>query len=77
MEYARDRGLGFNDMMENVLWDEGFRMDGRDAYFFQAIHQESIVVPENVDAIRASLDLEVDGRASIAKTDLALGLSRA
>ena len=20
MEYARDRGLGFNDMMENVLW---------------------------------------------------------
>ena len=76
MEYARDRGLGFNDMMENVLWDEGFRLDGRDAYFFQAIHQESIVVPENVDAIRASLELETDGRASIAKTDRALGLSR-
>jgi glyceraldehyde-3-phosphate dehydrogenase (NAD(P)) len=77
MEYARDRGLGFNDMMENVLWEEGFRLDGRDAYFFQAIHQESIVVPENVDAIRAALDLESDGRASIAKTDRALGLSRA
>jgi len=77
MEYARDRGLGFNDMMENVLWEEGFRLDGRDAYFFQAIHQESIVVPENVDAIRASLDLEPDGRASIAKTDRALGLTRA
>jgi glyceraldehyde-3-phosphate dehydrogenase (NAD(P)) len=76
MEYARDRGLGFNDMMENVLWDEGFRLDGRDAYFFQAIHQESIVVPENVDAIRASLELETEGRASIAKTDSALGLSR-
>lgn len=77
MEYARDRGLGLNDMMENVLWDEGFRLDGRDAYFFQAIHQESIVVPENVDAIRASLELETDGRASIAKTDRALGLTRA
>jgi glyceraldehyde-3-phosphate dehydrogenase (NAD(P)) len=77
MEYARDRGLGFNDMMENVLWDEGLRLDGRDAYFFQAIHQESIVVPENVDAIRASLELEPDGRTSIAKTDQALGLSRA
>ena len=76
MEYARDRGLGFNDMMENVLWDEGFRLDGRDAYFFQAIHQESIVVPENVDAVRASLDLEADGRASIDKTDKALGLTR-
>jgi len=77
MEYARDRGLGFNDMMENVLWDEGFRLDGRDAYFFQAIHQESIVVPENVDAIRASLEMEPDGRVSIAKTDRALGLTRA
>jgi len=77
MEFARDRGLGFNDMMENVLWDEGFRLDGRDAYFFQAIHQESIVVPENVDAIRASMELEADGRASIAKTDRALGLTRA
>ncbi len=76
MEYARDRGLGFNDMMENVLWDEGFRLDGRDAYFFQAIHQESIVVPENVDAIRASLELESEGRVSIAKTDRALGLTR-
>jgi glyceraldehyde-3-phosphate dehydrogenase (NAD(P)) len=76
MEYARDRALGFNDMMENVLWDEGLRLDGRDVYFFQAIHQESIVVPENVDAIRAALDLEADGRASITKTDRALGLAR-
>ena len=76
MEYARDRGLGFNDMMENVVWEEGFRLDNRDAYFFQAIHQESIVVPENIDAIRASLMLESDGRASIEKTDQALGLTR-
>jgi len=76
MEYARDRGLGFNDMMENVLWDEGVRLDNRDAYFFQAIHQESIVVPENVDAIRAAMDIEPDGRASILKTDRAIGLSR-
>ena len=76
MEYARDRGLGFNDMMENVLWDEGVRLDNRDAYFFQAIHQESIVVPENVDAIRAAMDIEPDGRASILKTDRAIGLSK-
>jgi len=76
MEYARDRGIGFNDMMENVLWQEGLRLDGRDTYFFQAIHQESIVVPENVDAIRAMLDLAPDGRSSIAITDRALGLAR-
>jgi glyceraldehyde-3-phosphate dehydrogenase (NAD(P)) len=77
MEYARDRGIGFNDMMENVLWEEGVRLDGRDLYFFQAIHQESIVVPENVDAIRSMMDLAKDGAESIAKTDRALGLARA
>jgi glyceraldehyde-3-phosphate dehydrogenase (NAD(P)) len=76
MEYARDRGIGFNDMMENVLWENGLRLDDRDLYFFQAIHQESIVVPENVDAIRALLDLAPDGASSIATTDRALGLTR-
>ena len=74
MEYARDRGIGFNDMMENVLWEEGIRLDGRDLYFFQAIHQESIVVPENIDAIRAMFDLAKTGAESIATTDRALGL---
>jgi glyceraldehyde-3-phosphate dehydrogenase (NAD(P)) len=63
--------------MENVLWEEGLRLDGRDLYFFQAIHQESIVVPENIDAIRSMFDLARDGAESIAKTDRALGLTRA
>ena len=74
MEFARDRGIGFNDMMENVLWENGIRLDGRDLYFFQAIHQESIVVPENVDAIRAIRKLAPDGATSIGMTDRALGL---
>lgn len=74
MEYARDRGIGFNDMMENVLWEEGVRLDGSDLHFFQAIHQESIVVPENVDAIRAITLPGVSGPASIEMTDRALGL---
>jgi glyceraldehyde-3-phosphate dehydrogenase (NAD(P)) len=74
MEYARDRGLGFGDMMENVLWEAGLRLAGRDLDFFQAIHQESIVVPENIDAIRAMVDASTDGPASIARTDRSLGL---
>lgn len=74
IEYARDRGLGRSDMMENVLWEEGVRVDGVHAYFFQAIHQESIVVPENIDAIRAMLDLAPDGETSMAMTDRALGI---
>ncbi|MFW6317749.1 MAG: glyceraldehyde-3-phosphate dehydrogenase, partial [Halorubrum sp.] len=42
-------------------------------YLFQAIHQESDVVPENVDAIRA-LCSDLDAEASVARTDEALGV---
>ncbi len=74
MEYARDRGGGHHDMMENVLWEKGLKVDGPSAYFFQAIHQESIVVPESIDAIRAMFDLAPDGAHSIAITDRTLGI---
>ncbi|HTZ62258.1 MAG TPA: type II glyceraldehyde-3-phosphate dehydrogenase [Thermoplasmata archaeon] len=76
MEYGRGRGIGLDDVMENVLWSDGVTVDGRDAYFFQAIHQESVTVPENIDAIRAMFDLAPDGPTSIAQTDRALGLTR-
>ncbi|MBL6733917.1 MAG: glyceraldehyde-3-phosphate dehydrogenase, partial [Candidatus Poseidonia sp.] len=39
---------------------------------FQAIHQESDVIPENVDAIRALMGTEADWRTSVAKTDAAI-----
>ncbi len=75
MEYAKDRSPGRPDMMENVLWEDGVRVDGPTATFFQAIHQESIVVPENIDAIRAMFDLAPDAASSMAITDRLLGLS--
>ncbi len=74
MEYARGRGVGFDDMMENVVWQEGVALEGKDAYFFQAIHQESVTVPENIDAIRAMFELAPDGPSSVARTDQALGI---
>ncbi len=77
MEYGRDRSpSGRPDVMENVLWEQGIRLEGRDLHFFQAIHQESIVVPENIDAIRAMLGLAPDAATSIARTDEALGIPR-
>jgi glyceraldehyde-3-phosphate dehydrogenase (NAD(P)+) (phosphorylating) len=76
LEYARDLSTARGDMMMNVLWEDGVHLDGADLHFFQAIHQESIVVPENIDAIRAMFKLANDGAASIATTDMALGLRR-
>jgi glyceraldehyde-3-phosphate dehydrogenase (NAD(P)) len=74
MEYARDRGGTRPDMMENVLWEDGIGLEGPELTFFQAIHQESIVVPENIDAIRAMFELAPDGERSMAITDRTLGL---
>ena len=75
MEYARDRAHdGQPDMPENVVWEAGIGLDGSSVRFFQAFHQESIVIPENIDAIRAMFDLAPDAEASMAITDRALGI---
>ncbi|MFY1113218.1 MAG: type II glyceraldehyde-3-phosphate dehydrogenase [Methanosarcinaceae archaeon] len=74
IEVARDLKRPRNDMWENCVWDESITIDDGELYFFQAIHQESDVVPENVDAIRAMMGLESEGAKSIAKTNKAIGL---
>jgi glyceraldehyde-3-phosphate dehydrogenase (NAD(P)) len=38
------------------------------------VHQEAIVVPENIDAIRAMFELERDKFKSIEKTNKSLGI---
>ncbi|WP_299236049.1 type II glyceraldehyde-3-phosphate dehydrogenase [Natronomonas sp.] len=72
-EYAMDRGRPRGDVWENCVWRESVSMEGRDLYLFQAIHQESDVVPENVDAIRA-VSGAADAAESMATTDEALGI---
>lgn len=76
MELAKDLGRPRGDMWENVIWKDSIAIDDGELYFFQAIHQESDVVPENVDAIRAMLELESDGMRSILKTNAALGIKK-
>ena len=72
-ELALDAGRPRGDLWENCLWSESVTVEGNDLYFFQAIHQESDVVPENVDAVRAVLG-EMDAAESVATTDGALGM---
>jgi glyceraldehyde-3-phosphate dehydrogenase (NAD(P)) len=75
MELAKDLGRPRGDMWENVVWKDSIAINKGELYFFQAIHQESDVVPENVDAIRAMLEIEKDGAKSIKKTNKALGIN--
>ena len=74
MEFAKDLGRPRGDMWENVVWKDSIAFSKGELYFFQAIHQESDVVPENVDAIRSLLEIENDGAKSIKKTNKAIGL---
>ena len=67
-EFAMDRGRPRADVWENCIWSESVSMEGPDLYLFQAIHQESDVVPENIDAIRATLGT-ADAAASIERTN--------
>jgi glyceraldehyde-3-phosphate dehydrogenase (NAD(P)) len=72
-EYAQDVGRPRADIWENCVWGESLTMEDDDLYLFQAIHQESDVVPENVDAIRAVTG-SADQQESMETTDEAMGL---
>jgi glyceraldehyde-3-phosphate dehydrogenase (NAD(P)) len=72
-EYAMDRGRPRADIWENCIWSESISVEGDDLYLFQAIHQESDVVPENVDAIRAVLGT-ADAEESIQRTNETMGV---
>ena len=74
MEVARDMSRSRSDLYEIAVWEDGVHVVGNTLYYFQAVHQESDVVPENVDAIRAMLRLEKDGKTSLEKTDKSLGI---
>ena len=74
MEYARDIGRKWGDLHEIFVWEDGVKLDGNTLYYFQAIHQESDVIPENVDAIRALMGTEDDWRVSVARTDAAIAI---
>ncbi|MCL5804760.1 MAG: type II glyceraldehyde-3-phosphate dehydrogenase [Candidatus Thermoplasmatota archaeon] len=71
MDYAREMGRKRGDLFEIFVWKESIKVTGTRINFIQAVHQESDVVPENIDAIRAMFDL-CDREDSISRTDSAL-----
>ena len=75
MEMARDLKRDRSDFNEIIVWRDGVKVEGDSLYYFQAIHQESDVVPENIDCIRAMMELTRDGLESIGKTNSSLGIS--
>jgi len=57
IEFARELRMRY-DLYENAVWADSIGIVDGELYVTQAINQESIVVPENIDAIRAMLELK-------------------
>ncbi len=76
-ELMRDLGRPRGDMWEVAVWEDALAVDDREVYLTFQVHNESIVVPETVDCIRALTGMMRDGATSIATTDAALGITKA
>ncbi|MCE4615920.1 MAG: glyceraldehyde-3-phosphate dehydrogenase, partial [Aeropyrum sp.] len=64
------------DIPELVVFEESIAVDGNEVMLFQAVHQESIVVPENIDAIRAVTQSQLSLEETVKITDSSLGLNK-
>lgn len=76
LEMMADLGRPRGDMWEVGLWEDSLTVKGNELFYNYQVHNQSIVVPETVDAIRALTSIEKDGLKSIARTDKAMGLVR-
>jgi glyceraldehyde-3-phosphate dehydrogenase (NAD(P)) len=71
-DLARPRG----DMWEVALWEDVLTVNGTELYYTYQVNNEAIVIPENVDAVRALIGRVKEGDESIRVTDEALGVRR-
>ena len=70
----RDLGRPRNDMWEVAIWEDALSTDDREIYMTFQVHNEAIVVPESVDAVRSLTGIEKDWRVSVEKTNASMGI---
>lgn len=74
VELMRDLKRPRADMWEVAFWEDSLYVQGRDVVFYYQVHNEAVVIPENIDAIRAISGIETSAERSIEKTDKSLGI---
>lgn len=74
--YARDLGNPRGDMYEIAVFEETIVNSGKDIMFAINIPQEAVVIPENMDAIRAAMEMQTDRLKGVAKTNEYLGMGK-
>lgn len=73
MELVRDLYHLRGDVVDTCIWEKGIGVVGNEIFIIQAIHQESDVIPENIDCIRAMMGF-TNAEESIKKTNQTLGI---
>jgi len=73
-KYARDLGNPRGDMYEIAVWEETIVSSGEDIMFAINIPQEAVVIPETMDGIRASLEMQKDRLEAVGLTNQYLGM---
>ena len=74
--YARDLGNPRGDMYEIAAWEDSIVMSGKDVMFAINIPQESVVIPENMDAVRACMRMQEDRVEATNTTNKYLGIGK-
>jgi glyceraldehyde-3-phosphate dehydrogenase (NAD(P)) len=75
-KYARDLGNPRGDMYEIALFEESVVKSGRDIMFAINIPQEAVVIPENIDGIRAAMSMQTDRLEAVGLTNKYLGMGK-
>jgi len=73
--YARFLGHPRGDMYEVGLFEETVGMSGDDIMFAINIPQESVVIPETIDGVRAALEMQTDRLEAVGLTNRYLGMA--
>ncbi|MBX0300491.1 type II glyceraldehyde-3-phosphate dehydrogenase [Cryobacterium sp. 1639] len=68
IELMRDLGRPRGDMYEVALWEDILKVEGKELFFTYSVDNQAVVIPENVDAIRALTTTSTAG-GSIQLTD--------
>lgn len=74
--YARDLGNPRGDMYEIAIWEESIVNSGDDLMFAINIPQESVVIPESMDAIRAAMNMQDNQLEAVSLTNKYLGMGK-
>ncbi len=71
-ELMLDLGRPHGDMYEVAIWEDMLKVEGDELYYAYLVDNQAIVIPENIDAIRALMGMEPSAENSIRITNKVL-----